>query len=198
MLATTIAAVPAAAAPFQVTLGDSWSVGVGASTPEKGYAPVLWHKLQKRFDCPPVDRDGCAALRFRNFAIAGATTSSMVAGQYPSALPFIRSRNHDRRRRDDVKVVTLTIGGNDIFYPIANACARAVDERCRQTIRGELSDYKADLDPALHKLRRASGRKALIALGTYDNPIPTCFLARYFDDPEAFVQLDSELKGLPE
>src|SRR5436190_11772731 len=58
MLATTIAAVPAAAAPFQVTLGDSWSVGVGASTPEKGYAPVLWHKLQKRFDCPPVDATG--------------------------------------------------------------------------------------------------------------------------------------------
>lgn len=187
LLVGALAAAPTAlAAPFQVTLGDSWSAGYGASAPERGYAPVLWHKLQKRFDCPPVDRDGCAPLKFRNFAIGGATTRTMIDSQYPDALPFIKSRNHDDRRRNDVKVITLTIGGNDIFYPIANVCVRAVDDRCKQTIRSELSDYKQDLDPALHKLRRASGRRALIALGTYDNPIPTCFLAQYFDHPEAF------------
>jgi hypothetical protein len=54
--------------------------------------------------------------------VGGATTVSLIADQLPEATELLRSRNADRNPRNDVEVVTLHIGGNDVTGPIIDAC----------------------------------------------------------------------------
>ena len=46
------------------------------------------------------------------------------ADQLPQAIAELQARNHDRRPKNDVKVITIDIGGNDVF---------AVVPSCRRT-----------------------------------------------------------------
>ena len=45
-------------------------------------------------------------------------------------------------------------------------------------IQAEFAAYASDLDVALSTLREAAGPDARIVIGTYDNPIATCFLGQ--------------------
>jgi lysophospholipase L1-like esterase len=187
--ALAVAASPAATkehpkkrvAPLELSLGDSWAFGFGATVPsEDGYVPQLNEALKKRFNCngrgPHQSHAGCKHLQLLNLAVGGATTPSMVAGQFPQAIPLLEARNGNRRPRDDVKLTTLHIGGNDVTNPIIAACLGGATPACLATIQAEFAAYASDLDGALATLREAAGRRALIVIGTYDNPIATCVL----------------------
>ena len=114
-------------APLQLGLGDSWAFGFGAAVPsEGGYVPQLHEVAKKELNCsgrgPARSRAGCKHLELLNLAVGGATTPSMIAGQFPQALPLLEKRNGNRRPRDDVELTTLHIGGNDVTNPIIAAC----------------------------------------------------------------------------
>jgi lysophospholipase L1-like esterase len=189
LAALLVTASPAAAKdhpakrPLQLGLGDSWAFGFGAAVPsEGGYVPQLNEAIRDRGKCPPTvgstkPRGGCRHLGLLNLAVGGATTPSMVAGQFPLALPLLEERNGNRKKRDDVRLTTLHIGGNDVTNPIIAACLGGPTPACLATIQAEFAAYESDLDPALATLREAAGRRAPIMIGTYDNPIATCFLA---------------------
>jgi hypothetical protein len=210
-------AAPAAAedppAPLQLGLGDSWAFGFGDTQGEGGYVTDVHEALKEDFNCPaaappgsaPQWSDqaparGCPQLELINLARGGATTPSMIANQFPQAIPLLESRNQNLDPRDDVEVTTLHIGGNDVTNPIIGACLFGLGP-CAQTIQSELAAYRSDptgldldLDRALSDLREAAGRKARIVIGTYDNPIPTCFLAQLFPG-EAVPLADLVLEG---
>jgi lysophospholipase L1-like esterase len=205
LLLGTAAATPAAAArpdtkpvaPFQVSLGDSWAFGFGATVPgEGGYVPQLHEALKEDFDCsgagPERARAGCKHLRLRNLAIGGATTPSMIQRQFPQAIPLLEARNGNRNPRDDVELVTLHIGGNDVTGPIIASCVGGPTPACLQVIEAEFAAYRSDLDGALSALRDAAGDDASIVIGTYDNPIATCNLAGV---PGAVQLADVVLEG---
>jgi lysophospholipase L1-like esterase len=173
-------------APLQLALGDSWAFGFGATVPnEGGYVPRLHEALQEDFNCSAAGYDkglspgACPHLELRNLAVGGATTMTMMRDQYPQALPLLEARNGNLNPRDDVQLVTLHIGGNDVTNPIIGACLLGLAP-CAATIQSELAAYRVDLDQALSLLRDAAGAKARIVIGTYDNPIATCFLAQVF------------------
>jgi lysophospholipase L1-like esterase len=190
-----ISAAPAAAddhpttpvAPLEVSLGDSWAAGVGASVLDRdGYVPQLWEALKERLNCsgagPDQSRAGCPQLELINLAQGGATTAeppsggpSLIGDQFPQAIPELENRNGNRNPRDDVELVTLHIGGNDVTNPIIAACIGGPSPTCLQVIQAEFAAYAIDLDMALSTLRDAAGA-APIVIGTYDNPIATCFL----------------------
>jgi lysophospholipase L1-like esterase len=192
LLFGAVTAAPAAAqdapttpvAPLQLSLGDSWAFGFGASMPSvEGYVPQLNEALQEDFNCsgagPEESQAGCPQLELRNLAVGGATTPSMIAGQFPQAIPLLESRNGNLNPRDDVELVTLHIGGNDVTNPIIAACLGGLTPSCLQVIQTEFAAYESDLDAALSTLREAAGADAPIVIGTYDNPIATCFLAAF-------------------
>jgi lysophospholipase L1-like esterase len=194
LVVTAVIAAPAAAqepdlvadAPVQLSLGDSWAFGFGASVPSvEGYVPQLHEALQEDLNCsgagPEQSEAGCPQLVLRNLAVGGATTPSMIAGQFPEAIPLLESRNGNLNPRDDVELVTLHIGGNDVTNPIIAACIGQVPptQACLDRIELELEAYRSDLDTALSTLREAAGVDAPIVIGTYDNPIATCFLAAF-------------------
>jgi lysophospholipase L1-like esterase len=209
LLLGAITAGPAAAdpaAPLQLGLGDSWAAGFGDNPGEGGYVTDLHEALQQDYNCPAAsaqgsaprwsDRapaSGCPRLGLLNLAQGGATTPSMIQNQFPQALPLLQSRNGNRDPRDDVEVTTLHIGGNDVTNPIIGACLFGLAP-CAATIQAELGAYRVDLDNALSALREAAGRKARIVIGTYDNPIATCFLAQLFPG-EAVPLADLVLEG---
>lgn len=156
--------------------------GYGAEVPsEGGYVARLHEVLQDRYDCLPSARShpdhGCKQLQLVNLAVGGATTPSLIAGQLPAATSLLEARNHDHNPRNDVEVITLHIGGNDVVGPIVAACIGGPTPSCFETIAAELAAYRDDLDAALSRLRAAAGDRTRIVIGTYDNPVPTCDLA---------------------
>ena len=185
LLIALVAAAPAMATkPVQLALGDSWAFGFGATVPsEGGYVPLLNQALRSEFDCSPSDNlkpdQACQQLELQNIAVGGATTPTMIANQFPTALPLLEERNSNSNPRDNVEVVTVSIGGNDVTNPIIAACVvGGLTPSCINTIVNELAAYRSDLDQALSALRAAAGPDTRIVLGTYDNGIGQCFLTQ--------------------
>jgi lysophospholipase L1-like esterase len=198
LLLGAITASPAAAAepPVQLALGDSWAAGAGAP-PGEGYVPQLHRALQEDFNCsgagPVQSEAGCPQLELVSVALGGATTPSMIDEQLPQATSLLEARNGNLNPRDDVELVTLHIGGNDVTNPIIAACLGGLTATCLGVIQAEFAAYGADLDTALSRLRKAAG-DAPIVIGTYDNPIATCVLGGV----QGAVQLaDLVLEGNP-
>lgn len=191
LLALGVVGAPPAAAerpdtvpglPVQLALGDSWAAGVGAVVPsEGGYVPRLHAAMRERHDCLPAAADrargGCKHLQLVNLAVGGATTPTLIANQLPAATALLAARNGDDNPRNDVELTTLHIGGNDVVRPVLAACLGGLTSGCLATLQAELAAYRSDLDTALATLRSAAEEGATIAIGTYDNPIPTCQLA---------------------
>jgi lysophospholipase L1-like esterase len=206
LVVAAVSAAPATAqepnlvadAPVQLSLGDSWPAGARATDPSEGYVAQLNEALKEQFNCsgagPNRARAGCKHLQLVNLAVGGATTPTLIANQLPSAEELLQSRNDDGKPRNDVEVVTLHIGGNDVTNPIINACLINRALNCQATIESELGTYRSDLDQALSRLRAAAGQEARIVIGTYDNPIATCFLAQLFPG-EAVPLADIILEG---
>ena len=105
VMAMVVLAAPVSAAEpttRYVALGDSLAWGDGASDPgATGYVPLL----ADYFAGMPHG----GAKRHTNFAVRGETTGSFIAGQLGPAISAISDAS------TDVRVVTLSIGGNDLL-----------------------------------------------------------------------------------
>lgn len=182
LLLTALSAPAALAAePVQLSVGDSWGFGYGATDPSQGgYVPRLNAALRERFDCSPSDNlkpnQGCENLELTNLSVPGATTPTLIAGQLPTATSILQGRNGNSNPRDNVEVVTISIGGNDVVNPILGACLGGITAPCLAVISSEFAAYSSDLDQALSALRSAAGPDARIVIGTYDNGISQCYL----------------------
>jgi lysophospholipase L1-like esterase len=201
LLIALLAAAPAMAAkPVYLALGDSWAFGFGATVPsEGGYVPLLHQALQSEFDCSPSDNpkpdQACRQLELNNIAVGGATTPTMIANQFPIALPLLEELNSNQNPRDNVEVITVSIGGNDVVNPIILACLGGLVPSCVSTIESEFAAYRADLDQALSALREAAGPDTRIVLNTYDNGVGQCFLTQI--NPAAPLLGDIVLENQP-
>ncbi|MDJ0954852.1 MAG: SGNH/GDSL hydrolase family protein [Acidimicrobiia bacterium] len=171
-------------APLYLALGDSWAYGQGATDPASGgYVAQLAGDLRTELDCHPSPwRDDCRRLRLHNLArpatdtLPGVTAELVASEQLPVALPILERRNQDRNRHNDVQVVTMHVGGNDVSGPIQAACIGGFTPECLNTWVGEMAQYELDLDYVVAELREAAGDEMPIVLGTYDNPVPFCSL----------------------
>jgi lysophospholipase L1-like esterase len=106
-LLVLVVALPASAAPptptVYLALGDSLAEGQGASDPDAaGYVPLFADYVA---GTPHGD-----AKNLVNLGYGGETTTSFLAGgQFGSALAVIADPS------SDVRVVTLSLGGNDLL-----------------------------------------------------------------------------------
>ena len=151
---------PPAGPGVHLALGDSVAAGVGAP-PDLGYVPLVTERLRAACACE---------VELRNLAVAGATTASLLRGQLPQA--------QDALRRGDVRVVTVTIGGNDVFGPVLLGCARAPQSAgCQEAVGTALRQADDGLRQVLDGLREAAGPSTPIAVMTYYDPVPSCELS---------------------
>jgi len=170
-----------AAQPVYLALGDSVAAGVGAGTREDGYVGQLTELLRSELSCAPgAEKAGgtCSQLSLVDLSAGGATTSTLISRQLPEALALLGDRNGDRNPRNDVRVITVTIGGNDIFQPVVSACIQQ-QAACAATVQQVLTQYLRNLSAILAQLRTAAGPETTIVTTAYYNPLPGCFLAPY-------------------
>lgn len=131
-------------------------------------------------------RDGCRHLQLLNLArtgipgvpSSGVTTTTILAegDQLDQAVALLADRNGDRSPRNDVEVVSLTVGGNDLFGPAVAACVESPQpaSTCAPTLAGVFRDVGLRYDQILAELRAAGGDDVVLLTTTYYNPLPFC------------------------
>jgi lysophospholipase L1-like esterase len=138
-----------------VALGDSVAAGSGASDPETtSYVALVGAALRDRYG---------ETLEVRNLADGGATTQSLIDGQLDAATEALRE--------GDVRLVTITIGGNDLnelqSSPDTPACLADVrSPAC--PVAELLVGTEERLDTILGELR-AAGPETAIVMELYPN-----------------------------
>ena len=155
--------------PEYLALGDSLGWGYGASDPAtKGYVPVFRDFLESE-DAWDAD------LFLNNLSIPGATSTSLISDQLPTALAELEARNGDGDPDNDVEVVTVDIGGNDLLA-LLSVCAGGFTPACQTAIGTTFATFSANFDFTLDELRTAAGPDTPIIVMTYFNSLagPGC------------------------
>ena len=162
----------AAKTTYYVSLGDSYAVGYQATGPNQGQT------TRNGFADQVVARARARGHRLKlvNFGCGGETTTSILtrktrcAGRAPGAPDYTgrtqvaAAQRFLRRHRGEVKLITVSIGGNDV-----TACARAADPvACVGTA---VEGIKTNGTTLVKRLRRAAGRKVRIVGITYPDVI---------------------------
>jgi lysophospholipase L1-like esterase len=88
----------------------------------------------------------------------------------------LQARNGDPNPHNDVKVVTIDIGGNDVFG-VVSSCAAGPTPECAALIQARLQTFAVNFTQILGQLRAAAGPDTVIIAMTYYNPLPSCRLA---------------------
>jgi len=154
--------------PVYLALGDSLAVGVGASSPSTtGYVARAYGSLRtsERY------RDG--GLDLMNVSVAGATSADLVAagGQLDSAIAEITRRRDNGPAGDDVEIISVDIGGNDLLSLVApnSPCLESASvEPCRAAFGEVLSAIQANLGDTLLRLREAAPDAIIVAVDLYN------------------------------
>lgn len=149
-----------------------------------GYVSQVHDYLVDNLDCLPAKgapaQDGCRHLQLRNLSrsaipdwikpgFGGVTTPDLIAQQLPRATRLLKARNQDANPRNDVEVVTVTVGGNDMFESVLKVCLVS-PEACQAAIPGAFAAFVADFTTVLAELRAAAGPDTPIVAMTYYNP----------------------------
>jgi lysophospholipase L1-like esterase len=189
--------------PVYLALGDSLAAGQAsiASTrvtqstalqwKARGFVAQFGQTLQDELDCgadrPANPRTGCPRLQTVNIArtgipgVAGGVTTATVlqpGDQLDRAVAIITEQNGDASTRNDVEVISVTVGGNDLFGPAVAACVQSPrpDQTCAPALQATFTGVAARYDQILGELRAAAGDDVLIMTTTYYNPLPFCDL----------------------
>jgi lysophospholipase L1-like esterase len=164
-------AAPPAPATY-LALGDSVAFGTGATDPAtQGYVPLLAADVQGK-GCGKGKGKGTAVgcrVELVNLAVEGATTATLLSRQLPAALELIEERNATRTPVDDVRLITITIGGNDLVRPVGAACSGGATATCLQAITSQFAQLGTNYASILSQLRAAAGPDTTIAVTTYYN-----------------------------
>ncbi len=157
---------------YYVSLGDSYSVG---------YQPLPQPQATSGYTAVVAKATG---LRLENFGCAGATTSTILrstgclvgaathAVRYPTESQARAAVSFIDRHKGDIRLVTVTIGGNDIL-----SCAGSKNlVACAQE---QLDIVQADLRTLVAELRNAAGSDVPIIGLTY----PDVFLGNWVYPP---------------
>jgi lysophospholipase L1-like esterase len=168
-----------ASVPLYLALGDSLATGVGASNPErKAYVPRFHRYLRYNLACSRGASRVCKSLRLDNIGVGGATTTTLVQNQLPQAVATLEARNQDGNRRNNVEVISIDIGGNDVF-PLVSICAEGVTPECAQAIQSRFTTVAQNLTLTLTQLRAAAGPDTEIVVMAYYNSLVGCQLSQF-------------------
>jgi lysophospholipase L1-like esterase len=189
--------------PVYLALGDSLAAGQQSVPPTggfvstttrwkaKGFVAQFGKTLQDRVDCgadrPTHPRTGCPRLQVVNLSRTGipggpgGVTSATVVqpgDQLDRAVAIIEAHNGDASPRNDVEVISLTVGGNDLFGPAVAACVLSPNPAatCAPALQATFTGFAARYDQILTELRAAAGDDVVIMTTTYYNPLPHCAL----------------------
>ena len=182
--------------PVYLALGDSVAAGAGAQPFVSGYPEQTGARLEQGYNVAADKATPNAATDFQvvNYAMGGATTVSLIQVQLPQAIALIEERRADRDPFNDVAVISVTIGGNDIFNPVVGACVLdTTPTDCQTVVDAALAATGAGVTEIFRRLTAAAGRHAEVIVTTYYNSLGSCFLSQV--NPAAVAIGDAVLEG---
>jgi lysophospholipase L1-like esterase len=182
-------------APVYLALGDSVVTGAGRPF-VPGYPEQTGALLEHGYNVAADKATPNAATDFEvvNYAVGGATTASLIQVQLPKAVALIEERLADRDPFNDVAVISVTIGGNDLFNPVLRACVpETTPTGCQTVVDGVLAATEAGVAEILRRLTAAAGRHTEVIVTTYYNPLGFCALGQA--NPVAVTIADAVLEG---
>ena len=158
---------PVAGPGAYIALGDSLSEGVGASARgQSDFVSLVANRLPGEFE-------------LLNLGESGDTSADLIEhGHLDQAVGEIEQRRGDDDPDNDVKLVTLEIGGNDllnIFFDLVlpGTCPSLkealAEQACVESLRSALDEYSPNLAAAIDRLQEADPDLP-IALMTLYNP----------------------------
>jgi lysophospholipase L1-like esterase len=178
-----------------------------------GYVAQFSEDLESTLNCLPgkgkSTRSGCRQLQLLNLArsavpaavappgLPGVTTKLLIEEQLPAATALLTERNGDKNRRNDVPVVTVTVGGNDAFGTILTACLGPDPSGCLGAIQSVFTTFGQNYAYILGELREAGGPTTRIITMTYYNPVPYCAIGQANSAAGPFVDWVLEGGTLP-
>lgn len=179
---------PAPDAPLYIALGDSLSYGAGASDRYRtAFVPLVHASLP-------------AGAGLLNLGHSGDTSDELMThGHLDLALTEISRRNLDPNPGNDVILVTLEIGGNDLLdlffnYVVPGICPTLLESlqkaECVGILRDALDEFGPNLRRIIDHLQAADPELNLVLMTLY-NPFSGAFSAL---DP--FGELS--LEGMPD
>lgn len=171
--ASTVAVSPeATTAPLYIALGDSLATGHGASDPSStAYVPLFHEYLREALEIPE--------LALMNLGNGGDTSAELIEhGHVAKAVDEIRARNFDESPANDVHVVTLDIGGDDLldlFFSlvIPGTCpdleTSLAKPECVNAFQDALDDFRENFDQALDELEQADPDLPVLTADLYNS-----------------------------
>lgn len=165
LLLPTAAAAPG---PAYLALGDSLAFGVGATNPSThGYVGLTYEALRT---AEPYRESG---LELVNLSQPGATSHDLLqaGGQLEQALKEIERRAVDFVRGNEVEIISMDIGGNDLLVLAQSdspCLAAPAGEACMQRLGEVLRGLQDNLRTALERLREAAPEAHIFLIDFYN------------------------------
>jgi lysophospholipase L1-like esterase len=157
---------PVSDSGLYIALGDSLSAGIGASS-----------EVTTAF-VPLVHRSLGTEIELLNLADAGDTSEQLLShGHLDEAVAEIEARNSDIDPDNDVRLVTLEIGGNDLLdlfsdLVLTGKCpnlARALERQvCVDALTGALEGFDDNLERILDGLDATDAGVPVILMTLYN------------------------------
>ncbi len=152
-----------------IALGDSLSAGFGASRPsETSFVPLVLESLGDEY-------------QLINLGHGGDTSADLMDhGHHDEAIETIEERTDDGFEGEEVALVTLEIGGNDLLglyfgVVLTGVCpdvtAILSKPECTEPLTAALAEFDANLGETLDQLLEADTSLRVLLLTLY-NPFP--------------------------
>ena len=148
-----------------IALGDSLSAGVGASGASTTFVALVHASF-----------GGAVALE--NLGVSGATSQDLLdRGSLDRAAGEIEERNRDDDPANDVRLVTLEIGGNDllsIYFSLVQtgACpdleTALTNPECTDALTSTFEGFRPNLTAVLDRLHDADPELPVLLLTLYN------------------------------
>ena len=163
-------ATDTAGAPVYIALGDSLSEGIGASAPgSTGFVPLIYDSLAGGYE-------------LQNLGHSGDTSQQLLDhGHLDEAIATIEQLNRDSDPDNDVRLLTLEIGGNDLLglyasFVITGVCPDVdtllAKPDCIDALTTALTNFEpnflATLDSILDSIDAAAPSLEVVVLTLYD------------------------------
>lgn len=158
----------AAEEPVYMALGNSLAFGVGAANPAaEGYVALTADNLLLN------DRFSERGLELINLSEPGATSGDIVEtdSQLDKALEEIGARASDAEANNEVEIISLDVGGNDLLSlaePDSPCFEDPLGGVCRVRINTVLSDLQRNLTRTLTELRQAAPQAEIYVIDLFN------------------------------
>lgn len=154
--------------PLYLALGDSLAFGVGADSPaDQGYVGLTAEVLRAS------DRFTESGLDLENLSVPAATTADLLEpeGQLAKGVTEILRRADDGDPANDVKLISLSIGANDLLA-LAEADSPCVQSpasvTCRNALTQTLAGVQSNIAEMLDQLREAAPDAEIYVMNLYN------------------------------